>query len=900
MNAFLKQLCDWLNRDRFGRKILLCRSTETGNQLLRMAASHGTPAVNVQAEAVLNCMTRLAEPQLLSKGLRRIDHITASIALQNAMEKAGDAFTTLGTVELTTADSVLPQLTELERNRITPEQLESVGEPLLASVWERFMSWKHVNGYASEEQILENASIHEDVSFAVLSNLQLTKIEQCFLDRILKNRLTVIQFETPDGEQPPRNAILQKDAPVGTPLALPPCVECQDIGTEIRWALQYLIETGTPAEETVIVCPDDAYGLRVEEEGHLLGIPVDSAFGVPADSTKTALLIRCLLDWADRNYDVEALRPALVSGAISLYDNANERHFYGQEILRILREQSVGWGKDRWEMLSASDRERYAFVGRTLKGWVDFFEFGAEPIRQISAQLTALLTSCMPQGIENEFYLNIVDEVSRIYDGVMEPRRCLTIVQSIASTHKIRSIATETPGRVYCCGIEDALYVDRPHMIVLGMSWDVYNKLAHEFPLLHDDEKTRLSPLLHTVGDAAQERRYAILELLTNRRDAQAVFSRARMDHVGGEELMAASLFDDALRRYPKGEAPRITILGRRPLTELDVHVQTGFPDEGESQKLDKGRDELWRESIERRVWSATTLETAFDCPRRFVLSEQLGINPEKPQPLEQYRQQWLSPTDRGSIVHEVLEAYFTELSARGTRTVDPGLLTKLVCLGIEEAKRTIPVPSNLTDISAEQDGILRIVTQEADEYANDASRRVVGTEVAFGSEEPLVLTFGSHRIRLKGRIDRIDRVNGQWEIIDYKTGRPSSFRRDFDTKLQYYLYTLAWEKLHPDQPVSRAVYDLLDGAGGVEKVTISMTPDVRAKLEQGLTALLDRLLVPEDAFLPRPDVRGEDPATGFETCPAYCPYLAMCAGNLFKGVPLPGTVDPADLSGEA
>ena len=46
MNSFLSELCAWLDRDRLGKKILLCRSVETGNQLLRMAAAHGIPAVN--------------------------------------------------------------------------------------------------------------------------------------------------------------------------------------------------------------------------------------------------------------------------------------------------------------------------------------------------------------------------------------------------------------------------------------------------------------------------------------------------------------------------------------------------------------------------------------------------------------------------------------------------------------------------------------------------------------------------------------------------------------------------------------------------------------------------------------------------------------------------------------
>ena len=164
MNSFLNELCAWLDRDRFGKKVLLCRSVETGNQLLRMAATHSTPAVNVQAASVQGYMIQLAEPVLMARQLQRIDHITASIALQKIMGSVGDTFTTLGKVELTTAESVLPQLNELERSLVTPEQLDAVGEPLLARVWRGYMSWKQDNGYASDLQTLEAAEVPEHVS----------------------------------------------------------------------------------------------------------------------------------------------------------------------------------------------------------------------------------------------------------------------------------------------------------------------------------------------------------------------------------------------------------------------------------------------------------------------------------------------------------------------------------------------------------------------------------------------------------------------------------------------------------------------------------------------------------------------------------------------------------------
>ena len=155
--------------------------------------------------------------------------------------------------------------------------------------------------------------------------------------------------------------------------------------------------------------------------------------------------------------------------------------------------------------------------------------------------------------------------------------------------------------------------------------------------------------------------------------------------------------------------------------------------------------------------------------------------------------------------------------------------------------------------------------------HARYRARNTIDTEYEFGRDEPVMLTFGKHTIRLTGRIDRVDLVDSDYEIIDYKSGRPHRFKSDFDNKLQYYLYTLAWEKLHPLQPIERATYDLLDGVGGIEQVTVEMTPDIRMEMCEKVTALLDLLADPDAALASREELHPED------NCPPYCPYLDIC-----------------------
>lgn len=892
MNAFLQELCAWLDADRLGKKVLFVRNMAVGKQLLRMTANYGSPAVNVTAVPVRVYINQLLEGELVRRGLQKIDSVTASIALQRIMrEVGGDAFTTMGKVELTTASKMLPQLEELEVNGICPADLERLGQSLLARVWDAYQSWKKENGFVLVAQMEDLNPLAEDARFAALSNVCLSKMEQEFLSRIPADRLTVIRFSVPAGADTPRNmlgaGVDEADSSIPVDFSPVSCVECQDVGTEIRAAFQRLFEEKVPGEDTVLVCPDDDYAMRVEEEGKLLGVPVDSAFGRPASMTNTAQLIRCLLEWATSDYDVEALTPALVSGSMGVFDEEGNRLLFGPEMLTSFRTMAVGWDKERWEMFCSHEKERYALAVQSVYAWVQYFEAPARPVREVAASLAGLLLASMRRGNENDLYLNIVDEVSRVYPGEMTGRDFLEIVQEIADGMRVDSHPTDMPGRLYCCSYENAVYVDRSHFILLGMSWDVFNKLGAEFPLLHDDEKQELSPHLRQVSDGAAEKRYAVLELLANRQDASVVFSRARSGYIGGEEIMAAGIFDDAAAKYrvtdpetgkEEVRVPQVTILGRKALTESDVRMKDGYVPRVSDYEMDEGRPEAWNESFENRVWSATGLELALECPRRFVFLRHMDVDKERPAGLERFGTKWLAPANRGNLVHQVLDQYFHETMPR-VNEVDEALLRRLVDEGIEEYHVKLPVPVNLSDVSPEVATVRKIVGQVASKHASDTGRQTVGTEVDFGEPEPIRLEFGPFTIRLRGRIDRVDRVADGIEIIDYKTGNPYHFRRDFDDKLQYYLYALAWEKLHPDQTVVRASYELLDGPGGAESVTVEMTPERRGILYQRMVDLLTLLADPDEALLPAQLTQKPDGTP--RECSLNCPFRNICAGPI-------------------
>jgi DNA helicase II / ATP-dependent DNA helicase PcrA len=76
--------------------------------------------------------------------------------------------------------------------------------------------------------------------------------------------------------------------------------------------------------------------------------------------------------------------------------------------------------------------------------------------------------------------------------------------------------------------------------------------------------------------------------------------------------------------------------------------------------------------------------------------------------------------------------------------------------------------------------------------------------------EQPFIvpLTLGNRTIKIGGRIDRVDATpEGKIEIIDYKTGKPTT-QRDVDNNLQLSMYALAATEI-PDPPFGKKSEDI-------------------------------------------------------------------------------------------
>lgn len=274
---------------------------------------------------------------------------------------------------------------------------------------------------------------------------------------------------------------------------------------------------------------------------------------------------------------------------------------------------------------------------------------------------------------------------------------------------------------------------------------------------------------------------------------------------------------------------------------------------------------------------SASRLATFAQCGFRYLLQHVIGLDAV----LEPEERRRLEPLERGSLFHAVAERFLRERRDQAELPVrdSPEMRRRLMEMAGEALDSLVAgSPPRFTMLwqrerSRFRDGLTSWLEREA---AGAHRATPAHFEVAFGLSrevgsaephmaEPLVVELGDgRRLRVSGRIDRIDRrPDGTLVLRDYKTGRAPRddgglFRGG--RQLQIPFYVLAAARIFPGQPVVEAFLDFVDGGRQV-----SFDPErVRGREFQDLLrGLVDAIA--EGSFVQEP------------TACDWCDFTAVC-----------------------
>lgn len=229
------------------------------------------------------------------------------------------------------------------------------------------------------------------------------------------------------------------------------------------------------------------------------------------------------------------------------------------------------------------------------------------------------------------------------------------------------------------------------------------------------------------------------------------------------------------------------------------------------------------------RALSASQLATYSRCGFQYLLRYVLGLEPA----LEPEERKRLEPLERGLLFHEVAERFLRDCRDRDALPVMDTLETRARLAAFADQALDGLVagspPRFLVLWERERERFHETLRGFLRREALLAARaRPAHFEIGFGlrrgvdsgephSPEPLEIDLGGdQRLRVAGKIDRIDRrPDGTLVLRDYKTGRaPRDDGRVFrgGAQLQIPFYVLAAERLWPDAPVVEAFLDYVDG----------------------------------------------------------------------------------------
>lgn len=282
---------------------------------------------------------------------------------------------------------------------------------------------------------------------------------------------------------------------------------------------------------------------------------------------------------------------------------------------------------------------------------------------------------------------------------------------------------------------------------------------------------------------------------------------------------------------------------------------------------------------------SASALRQLLLCPQRFLLERVLRFR-ARAEPSASHR---IAPLAYGDLVHRILEAFAMEHGAAfGARDGDlESWLERIDAFARAAFDRFLDSYPLVGEgvIAAERQRLLRDVRRFIeDDWCQGRPRTFVAVERVFGDHGGVRVETSSGPVRLTGRIDRIDVVEGRTLVRDLKTGRAQPREREHrepsvDLDVQLAIYVVVASQLastwgSPGEVV--AAYAYLDPRAPVRERSFVEDAHVLRSAGQRWLELAVALL--RDGVYVRTTRRA--------TC-RYCPFRPVCEHS-------PET-DPAD-----
>jgi hypothetical protein len=455
--------------------------------------------------------------------------------------------------------------------------------------------------------------------------------------------------------------------------------------------------------------------------------------------------------------------------------------------------------------------------------------------------------------------------------------------------------------------------VPYPYVYILGVRDGLFPAISRESWLYSDEERTELAALDIPLGTSA--RRLARDRFFF----ASAVSLAEKEVHLSwfADDEGGASYYIERLRHFFTPHAlPFVTYhsdvhdcysepqmvrylmeaenLGEKEATYLADHVDAKILLRAQDEKNRFAPKSLYNGYLgpqeETLHLSASQLDGFLTCPFMYLFTHVWKLD------VKEAKTAFPTPDVVGNLIHLTLSRFMGRHLGEALFTKELEMLWQELSEAYQaaytEMERNGDIPrSRYSDHirKSYEEWLKRWLRMEVDyEEKSPTGVTVCAVEKAFGRKgaawPPYDLTVDGKKVYLSGQIDRIDRSESGYLIMDYKTGgRPTTARMDEGKAVQLPLYIKVLERNLGliDQQIFGAIYgDIRTGrrVGGmwssVGKAAKEAPKSVRGKDMEDVLKISENVIAAAVRRMRSGDFAAE-PYNG--KCPDYCPARDIC-----------------------
>ena len=634
---------------------------------------------------------------------------------------------------------------------------------------------------------------------------------------------------------------------------------CETLGTEteISTVLRDIRSGSIPLDTVEIAYTSEVpYVSLLCDAVQRYGLPATYAEGIPVSTTRTGRALVNFYRWVGAGYPADELVMMCRAGLITSKS--------APAIATILQHAHIGEGEGPRHYFTALNQIKADLRHRdTENSETGHRGLTLEEIEAVEEELNRLF-ALIPRGpnvsldalvyaglqflehfgnAEEEVLTAIRDRLHHVAQSVHRkaPARRLANRLSELITNLSCKAEAAKPGHLAIAPLSRAGYTNRAHIYITGMDEATFPGGATEDPILLDGERSGVSGELELRRTRPAEQVWHLIRVLgmayskvtllschrslsdSRERYPAALFQQAA-EQMNIAPVIARALPDQAAQTLDDAEA----LLAHYPSADYESVVNRTYPYLVSGQKARRAREwsglttyDGWMGAstpelaitAQHGIISPSKLEMLARCPYRYFLNHVLEIQPiEKTEPDPT---RWLDPLSYGALLHSLFHKFMQLLKARGERPDRERhgtLIRELLEREIEAKKETHPVEHEAAyraDVKRLSHAAQVFLSVESDQKNTDP----IGFEVSFGfgesgglnSEAPVTLELAEDvAFRIRGRIDRVDRVEDNFAIWDYKTGSMAQYdEQDLlkrGTHLQWALYAYALNSIFRQQ----------------------------------------------------------------------------------------------------